>query len=90
MATVIVPAHNEENGIADCLNSIINQAGVDHIIVPCNGCTDRTVEIVQSQFPDVVCLDIEKPSKTNALNVAEGSVTPFSVPATFAVYPLIK
>ncbi len=71
MATVIIPAHNEETVIADCLNSIINQAGVDHIIVPCNGCTDKTVQIVQSQFPDVVCLDIKKPSKTNALNRAE-------------------
>ncbi len=71
MATVIVPAHNEESVIADCLNSIIHQPGVDQIIVPCNGCTDNTVALVKSQFPDVVCLDIKKPSKTNALNVAE-------------------
>lgn len=71
MATVIVPAHNEASVIEDCLNSIINQSGVDHIIVPCNGCTDNTVDIVKTKFPNVVCLDIEKPSKTNALNVAE-------------------
>ena len=71
MATVIVPAHNESSVIEDCLNSIINQNGVDHIIVPCNGCTDDTVEIVRSKYPSVVCLDIETPSKTNAINVAE-------------------
>ena len=71
MATVIIPAHNEASVIEDCLNSIVNQQGIDHIIVPCNGCTDNTVEIVKTKFPDVVCLDIEKPSKTNALNVAE-------------------
>ncbi len=71
MATIIVPAHNEASVIEDCLNSIINQKGVDHIIVPCNGCTDDTVEIVNAKFPTVICLDIEKPSKTNALNVAE-------------------
>ena len=71
MATVIVPAHNEASVIEACLNSIINQSGVDHIIVPCNGCTDNTVEIVQTKFPSAVCLDIEKPSKTNALNIAE-------------------
>ncbi|HIP81628.1 MAG TPA: glycosyltransferase [Leucothrix mucor] len=71
MATVIVPAHNEASVIEDCLNSIINQKGVDDIIVPCNGCTDNTVEIVTTKFPSVICLDIEKPSKTNALNVAE-------------------
>ncbi len=71
MATVIVPAHNESSVIEDCLNSIINQKGIDHIIVPCNGCTDDTIEIVKSKYPSVVCLDIETPSKTNALNVAE-------------------
>ncbi len=71
MATVIVPAHNEATVIEDCLNSIVNQSGIDHIIVPCNGCTDNTVEIVKDKFPGVVCLDIKKPSKTNALNVAE-------------------
>jgi len=71
MATVIVPAHNEASVIEDCLNSIVNQDGIDHIIVPCNGCTDNTVDIVRRKFPQVVCLDIETPSKTNALNVAE-------------------
>lgn len=71
MATVIVPAHNEASVIEDCLNSIVNQTGIDHIIVPCNGCTDNTVALVKANFPKVICLDIEKPSKTNALNVAE-------------------
>lgn len=71
MASVIVPAHNEASVIESCLNSIINQKGIDHIIVPCNGCTDNTADIVREKFPSVICLDIEKPSKTNALNVAE-------------------
>jgi len=71
VATVIVPAHNEATVIEACLNSIVDQAGVSHIITACNGCTDNTVEIVKSRFPDVICLDIQKPSKTNALNEAE-------------------
>ena len=71
MAIIIVPAHNEESVIEACLNSIVNQEGIDHVIVPCNGCTDNTVEIVQTKFPSVTCLNISKPSKTNALNVAE-------------------
>jgi len=71
MATVIIPAHNEASVIEDCLNSIINQQGLDHIIVPCNGCTDNTVDIVRNKYPSVICIDIETPSKTNALNVAE-------------------
>jgi len=71
MATVIVPAHNEASVIQDCLNSIVNQSGIDHIIVACNGCTDDTADIVTTHYPDLICLDIKKPSKTNALNIAE-------------------
>ena len=71
MATVIVPAHNESAVIADCLDSIVHQEGVDHVIVACNGCTDNTVDIVREQFPEVHCLDIRRPSKVNALNEAE-------------------
>ncbi len=71
MATVIVPAHNEAGVIEDCLNSIIKQKRVDNIIVACNGCTDNTAEIVKQKFPAVVCLEIQKPSKVNALNEAE-------------------
>ena len=71
MPTVIVPAHNEESVIEDCLNSIVKQEGIDNIIVACNGCTDNTVNIVETCFPNVTCLDIKKPSKTNALNIAE-------------------
>ena len=79
MATVIVPAHNESSVIEACLDSIINQSGIDHIIVPCNGCTDDTVEIVETKYPSVVCLDIETPSKTNALNVAEAKAQELGV-----------
>jgi len=71
MATVIVPAHNEAGVIENCLNSIIQQSDVDHLIVACNGCTDDTVAIVQQKFPSAICLEIQKPSKVNALNEAE-------------------
>ncbi len=79
MATVIVPAHNEASVIGDCLESIVNQHGVDKIIVACNGCTDNTVEIVRQNYPDITCLDIEKPSKTNALNEAEKHISSFPI-----------
>jgi len=71
MATVIVPAHNESAVISDCLESIVGQEGVDHVIVACNGCSDDTADIVRAHFPGVHCLDIPEASKTNALNVAE-------------------
>lgn len=78
MATVIVPAHNEASGIAACLDSLLQQRGVDKIIVACNGCTDNTVAIAQ-QCPDVLCLDIAMPSKVNALNEAEKHVQSWPV-----------
>lgn len=85
MATIIVPAHNEASVIQRCLDSIVSQVNLDAeqtanvIIVACNGCTDNTVDIVREHYPEVICLDIEKPSKTNALNEAEKYITTFPV-----------
>lgn len=71
MATIIVPAFNESAVIADCLESIVDQPGVDNVIVACNGCTDDTAEIVQKKFPEVRCLELHEASKVQALNAAE-------------------
>ncbi len=79
MATVIIPAHNEASVIQACLDSIVSQEGVDTIIVACNGCHDNTADIVRQHYPDVICLDIDKPSKTNALNEAEKHIDSFPV-----------
>ena len=79
MATVIVPAHNEASVICACLDSIVTQDQVDEVIVACNGCTDNTVELVRKNYPSITCLDIEKPSKTHALNEAEKYIKTFPV-----------
>lgn len=79
MATAIVPAHNESSVIRRCLDSLISQEGLDTIIVACNGCSDDTVDIVRREYPTVVCLDIAKPSKVNALNEAEKHITSWPV-----------
>ncbi len=79
MATIIVPAHNESAVIKRCLDSLINQTGVDTLIVACNGCTDDTADIVRNYYPDIICLDIEKPSKTNAINEAEKKASSFPI-----------
>ncbi len=79
MASIIVPAHNEANVIRACLDSLRQQAGVDRIIVACNGCTDDTVSIVRTEYPELTCLDIATPSKVNALNEAEQLVSEWPV-----------
>ena len=71
MATVIIPAHNESKVILGCLESVTKQHGVDKIIVACNGCIDDTVSKVRSINDErIVCLEIDIPSKVNALNEA--------------------
>lgn len=80
MTTIIVPAHNEASVIEACLDSILaQQAEIKQIIVACNGCTDNTADIVRNNYPDVLCLDIKKPSKTNALNEAEKHCDSFPI-----------
>ena len=79
MATAIVPAHNECSVIRRCLDSLISQESLDTIIVACNGCSDDTAAIVRSEYPSVICLDIDKPSKVNALNEAEKHINSWPV-----------
>lgn len=79
MATVIVPAHNEASVIRRCLDSLNGQAGLDTLIVVCNGCTDNTAEIVRTHYPQTICLDIATASKVNALNEAEKHIASWPV-----------
>jgi len=68
---VLVPAHNEENQIAETLQSLLRQTmQADRIVVVADNCTDRTVEIA-SQFPVTVMETINNPHrKAGAMNQA--------------------
>ena len=78
MISIIIPAHNEEKVISRALREYADAvaSGVLEVIVVCNGCSDRTAEIVAS-FVGIVCLDLEVPSKTNALNVGDAAASGF-------------
>lgn len=45
--SIIVPAHNEERNIKNMIFSLTKKFRDAEIIVVCNGCTDRTPEIVK-------------------------------------------
>lgn len=79
MISVIVPAHNEETVIAGCLSAILTgvRPGEIEVIVACNGCTDRTVQIVRSFGESVQCVDIESASKVAALNAGDARAVGF-------------
>ncbi|MEM4267455.1 MAG: glycosyltransferase family A protein [Candidatus Woesearchaeota archaeon] len=47
--SVIIPAYNEEKLIVRCIDSVIHQSYQNfEIIVICNGCTDRTYQVVRA------------------------------------------
>ena len=82
---VCILAHNEQKHIAATIKSIIdgNKAVDFDVIVYANGCTDGTVEIVQSLFatyPNLRLRVLKKASKTLAWNTAfNENTTPFII-----------
>jgi glycosyltransferase involved in cell wall biosynthesis len=67
LVSVIIPAHDEEKMIRDCLLSVYNQSYKNlEAIVVCNGCRDRTRSIAQQYFSKV--LDLRAPGTSRARN----------------------
>jgi len=69
--SVIVPAYNEEAVIARTLRTLLSDpesAEGFAVLVVCNGCTDRTAEVVRAEFPAVALLELAEGSKVAALN----------------------
>jgi GT2 family glycosyltransferase len=67
VASIVVPAHNEETSIARLLESLKAgaQPGEFEVIVVCNGCSDRTAEIARGFGVQVA--ELAEPSKAAAL-----------------------
>lgn len=78
-ASVVVPAHDEEAGIARLLHCLTDGAGRGEleIVVVCNGCTDRTAEIARTFGPDIRVEEIAQPSKHEALRRGNEAATAF-------------
>jgi len=68
--SVVIPAHNEEAVIARTLDKLLRDAapGEFRVIVVCNGCSDRTAQIVRARFPAAEVLELDQASKTAAIN----------------------
>lgn len=79
MISIIIPAHNEAKVIAATLSEFVNgitQSEVEVIIV-CNGCTDKTADVVRSFEAPFKCRETSLPSKSNALNIGDGMACGF-------------
>lgn len=64
LASVIIPAHNEETTLGRLLSRVAGTDELD-VIVVCNGCSDRTAEVARGF--DVRVLEIAEASKPAAL-----------------------
>lgn len=69
---IIIPAHNEQTGIARCLDALRPQLiPGDSVVVVCNGCTDETADIARGFGDPVRVVELAKASKIAALNVGD-------------------
>ena len=73
MVSIIIPAHNEEKVIRYCLAGLLSGIESDAFeeIVVCNACSDRTASIVHEISEKIKCIEVDKASKTHALNVGD-------------------
>lgn len=76
--SVIIPAHNEEAVLGRTLSSLAPAVatGLVDVVVVCNGCTDRTVEVAR-RYAAVRIVEIHTASKTAALNAGDAIATRF-------------
>ncbi|MFC8943428.1 glycosyltransferase, partial [Streptomyces griseoincarnatus] len=75
VASVVVPAHDEERTIGRLLDALCVAPGLLEIVVACNGCTDGTAEVAR-RYP-VTVLDLPEPSKLEALRAADEAAVEF-------------
>lgn len=79
IASIVIPAHNEEQVIGTCLTTLL--AGADEgeleIVVVANGCRDRTAERARGVGPGVKVIEVARGSKPLALNTGDQAVSAF-------------
>lgn len=70
MASVVIPAHNEERSLRATLDTLLSglPEGALEVIVVCNGCTDATAQVARS-VPGVRVIEIPEASKIRAVEV---------------------
>lgn len=68
--TIIVPAHNEEGVIARTLSTVLEDATPAEfdLVVVCNGCRDRTADVVRRRFATARVIELGEASKSAAIN----------------------
>ncbi len=78
MFSVIIPAHNEEVVLEECLVRILDGLEPDEaeVVVVANACSDRTADVARS-FERVEVVETSLPGKPNALDLGDDRATTF-------------
>lgn len=79
LVSVVVPAHNEETVVGECLQALVRgtRARALDLVVVCNGCTDATADVAAAVGGAVHVLSIPKASKIAALNAGDERASHF-------------
>ncbi len=57
---IVIPNWNGEDLISNCLNSLIKQTINSEVVVVDNGSVDKSIDIIESEFPKVKLIKLEK------------------------------
>lgn len=79
VASVIIPAHNEAATIGRNLLALREgtREGDLDVVVVCNGCTDQTAEVARRADPLARVIEIQQPSKAEAVRVGNTATDVF-------------
>lgn len=79
VASVIIPAHNEEATIGRNLAALRRGSQGDQleVVVVCNGCTDATADAARRADPRAHVIEIPRPSKLEAVRVGNAATDVF-------------
>ena len=79
IASVVIPAHNEAVTIGRNLRALRRGTRDDdlEVVVVCNGCTDQTAEAARAADPRARVIEIEEPSKAEAVRVGNTATEVF-------------
>lgn len=77
LASIVIPAHNEESVITRCLRVLTEGAreGELDVIVVANGCTDGTADAARAA--GVTVIDTDRPGKRHALGLGDAECAVF-------------
>jgi hypothetical protein len=77
VASVVIPAHDEERGISRSLTALLDGSAALDVVVVCNGCTDGTADVARRFEPAVRVIEIAEASKSIAVRTGNAATDVF-------------